>query len=170
MNLSFKEWLIAEVKKKQLPIHQNMKQWVKSVENLEKELETLKAVFKSKKIDIKKDDKTKDDKTKDDKTKDDKTKDDKTKDVTKKINVIDKKLDATKKINVIDKKLDATKKDQKPGDKKPEDKHELPSGEKQVPKPAPYLRKGKENIKEPTKVDKDQSAKSKKINGNDRPS
>ena len=150
MNLSFKEWLIAEVKKKQLSIHQNMKQWVKSVENLEKELETLKAVFKSKKIDIKKDDKTKDDKTKDDKTKDDKTK------------------DVTKKINVIDKKLDATKKDQKPGDKKPEDKHEL--GEKQVPKPAPYLRKDKENIKEPTKVDKDQSAKSKKINGNDRPS
>lgn len=135
MNLSFKEWFIAEAKKRQLPVHQDMRQWVKSVENLEKELETLKAVLKSKKIDTKKDDK-----------------DDKTKDVT-------------KKINVIDKKLDATKKDQKPGDKKPEEKRE-----KQVPKPAPYLRKGKENIKEPTKVDKDQSAKGKKINGNDRPS
>jgi hypothetical protein len=137
MNLSFKEWLIAEAKKKQLPVHQNMKQWVKSVESLEKELEALKAVFKSKKIDIKKDDKTK---------------------------------DVTKKINVIDKKLDATKVKKPDEDKKPEDKHELPSGEKQAPKPAPYLRKSKENIKEPTKVDKDQNAKGKKINGNDRPS
>lgn len=140
MNLSFKEWLIAEAKKKQLPVHQNMKQWVKSVENLEKELETLKTILKSKKINTKKD-----------------GKDDKTKDVT-------------NKINVIDKKLDAKKKDQKPGDKKPEDKHELPSGEKESPKPVPYLRTGKENIKEPTKVDKEQSVKGKKINGNDRPS
>lgn len=136
MNLSFKEWIIAEAKKKQLPVHQNMKQWVKSVENLEKELETLKAVFKSKKINTKKDEKPKD--------------------VTKKINVIDKKLDATK--------------DKKPEEKKPDDKHELPPGDKQAPKPAPYLRKGKENIKEPTKVDKDQNAKGKKVNGNERPS
>jgi hypothetical protein len=139
MNLSFKEWIITEAKKKQLLVHQDMKQWVKSVESLEKELETLKSIFKAKKLDTKKDDKSKD--------------------VTKKINVIDKKLDATK--------------DKKPGDKKPEEKpekkHELPSGEKQVPKPAPFLRKGKENVKEPTKVDKDQT-KGKKVNGNDRPS
>ena len=134
MNLSFKEWFIIEGKKKKLSVHSDMKRWVKSVESLEKELETLKSILKAKKIEP--------------------NKDDKAKDITKKINIVDKKLD--------------TVKDKKPEERKPED-HELPSGEKQAPKPAPYLRTGKENIKEHTKVDKDQNAKGKKINGNDRP-
>lgn len=74
MNLSFKEWFLIEAKRK-LAVHPGMKQWVKSVEGLEKELETLKSILKTKKINAK---------------------DDKDKDITKKIGVLDKKIDTAK--------------------------------------------------------------------------
>jgi len=161
MNLSFKEWLIEEkhelpkpknAPKRKLPVHTNMKQWVSSVENLEKELETLKSILNTKKIDVV-DDKHKDLAKKIDKHKDLAKKIDKHKDLAKKIDVVDDKhKDLAKKIDKhkdLAKKIDVTK------NKKPNE----------TPKVNPYsLIKGKENDKQ---IEKEQKpVKEKRLNGN----